>query len=271
MGTVATETGSQIFYVVNGSGPTLVQVHGVGLGHFNLGMLTEELKSDFTCVDIDMPGYGESDAPAKTGGVEDLADEVAAFIRAYADGPVPVHGTSFGGLVVTVLAGKHPDVVSQAVISVCIPKHDKAALHRRQLWEAVAQMEEPRIYAHLTVHNGFARQFFDRPDADEIIDELVAAMVAASPDAKAYLEGVSSMRQTDVMEFAREIQAPTLVLGGAEDQMTPVEPTGDGIGVKKLSEAIPGARLEIVENAGHYIVFEQPAEVARLITDFVEG
>jgi pimeloyl-ACP methyl ester carboxylesterase len=175
------------------------------------------------------------------------------------------------GLVTAVLAGKHPDVVSKAIISVCIPRHDKAALHRRRLWEAVAQMEDPRIYAHLTVHNGFARQFFERPDADEIIEELVSAMEAASPDAKAYLEGVSSMRQTDVMEFARQIQAPTLVLGGAEDQMTPVEPAGDGIGVKKLSEAIPGSRLELVQNAGHYIVFEQPVEVARLITEFVEG
>lgn len=270
MSTLTTETGTSIFYVENGSGPQLLQLHGVGLGHWNVSKLTERLKRNFTCVDIDMPGYGESDSPARSGGVEDLADEVAAFIRGFADGPLPVHGTSFGGLVATVLAGKHPDVVSRVVISVCLPWHDKAALHRRRLWERVAAMQEPGLYAELTVHNGFARQFFERPDADEIIAELVDAMEAASPDAKAYLEGVNSMRQTDVMSFAREIEAPALVLGGAEDQMTPVDPAGEGIGVRKLAEATPDARLEIVQNAGHYIVLEQPDEVARLITDFLE-
>ena len=58
------------------------------------------------------------------------------------------------------------------------------------------------------------------------------------------------------------VSTPTLVVWGREDRVVPLE-CGE-----RYAKALPQARLSIVENAGHFVEMEQPAELARLIGDF---
>lgn len=275
MATVAEEhrltlpSGVEVAYWEQGEGPLMVQLHGVGLGHWNLSRVTPSLAGALRCIDIDMPGYGESGVPSKSGGIDDLADDVADFIHERVGGPVRLHGTSFGGCIAVSLAGRHPDVIERLVVSVCLARGDKAAVHRWRLWEAAARLHDPRLYADLTFHSGFSRAFFERPDAEEILELLRTKMESASADANAYLEGVVSLKQADLIPVARKISAPTLFIGGEEDSMTPVEPGESGAGVKALHEAVPGSELRIIEKSGHYVLFEYPELVAEMITEFM--
>lgn len=262
-------SGVEIAYWHSGSGPFLVQLHGVGLGHWNVSKATPLLSRQFTCIDIDMPGYGESGPPSRTGGIADLADDVADFIREFVGGPVFLHGTSFGGCIAVSLAGRHPDVVDRLVVSVCLAKGDKAAQHRWRLWEAAARLHDARLYGDLTIHSGFSRAFYEREDADAIMEELRTKMAEASVDAQAYLEGVLSLKEADLLPVARQIVAPTLFIGGEEDIMTPVVPAASGAGVKALHEAVDGSKLVIVPRSGHYVLLEHPEDVAKAIADFL--
>ena len=125
MGFVTLETGARVHYVEHGTGPVLVQIHGTGLAHRNFEKVTPFLGDAFRCIDIDMPGYGESDPATRGLGVVELADEVADFLRSFGETPVHVHGSSFGGVVALALAGRHPDLIDRLVASVCLPRRGK--------------------------------------------------------------------------------------------------------------------------------------------------
>jgi pimeloyl-ACP methyl ester carboxylesterase len=68
-----------------------------------------------------------------------------------------------------------------------------------------------------------------------------------------------------VMDRLSEITAPTLVMAGRDDFVFPPECQ------LELAAGIPGARLRIIERAGHNPHLEQPAEVMEAVKDFVSA
>ncbi len=68
----------------------------------------------------------------------------------------------------------------------------------------------------------------------------------------------------DVAAEAGDIRIPALIVCGTEDKMTPPSLSQD------LERRIPGARLELVENAGHFVMMEEPEAFNRILCAFVD-
>jgi pimeloyl-ACP methyl ester carboxylesterase len=68
----------------------------------------------------------------------------------------------------------------------------------------------------------------------------------------------------DVMDQLGRIETPSLVMCGTQDQLTPAKYA------VYLRDGIVGARLTLVEGAGHMVMVEQPATVVRALTEFLE-
>jgi pimeloyl-ACP methyl ester carboxylesterase len=263
--------GLTMAYEAHGEGPTLVQVHGLGAGSregegvWNFKYTTPLLSETFKVVNIDMPGYGQSDPPPDGGGLLELSDHVASFIREYEGGPVFVHGSSFGGSTVIALAGRHPELIKRMVVSVCLLRDDAAARARRKLWMAVMELNRPDLHVQISAQSGFAREFYERPDASQILAEYLAVIEPDYPKKDA----LRSLMDVDLTQFADVITVPTLCIGGAEDQMTPFDPASSGAGIKEFSERIAKGELTVIEGAGHYIHCEKPRETSEVITEFL--
>jgi pimeloyl-ACP methyl ester carboxylesterase len=89
--------------------------------------------------------------------------------------------------------------------------------------------------------------------------------VVAGNRAALKLYGGAAMADRSLLERARGIQVPTLVVWGAADRMLPRE-HGEA-----YAAAIPGARLEIIEEAGHLPQLEAPEHLVRVVKDFSDG
>ena len=76
------------------------------------------------------------------------------------------------------------------------------------------------------------------------------------------LQALDAARAADLTDALPQIQAPTLVLVGARDK-------ANIPGARALVSGIPGARLQLVEGAGHAVNEEAPAELVRLLQDFL--
>jgi pimeloyl-ACP methyl ester carboxylesterase len=61
------------------------------------------------------------------------------------------------------------------------------------------------------------------------------------------------------------VAAPTVIVWGRDDRIVPLE-CGE-----RFAKALPRARLQIVEGAGHFVDMEKPHELARLLGDFLKG
>jgi pimeloyl-ACP methyl ester carboxylesterase len=100
------------------------------------------------------------------------------------------------------------------------------------------------------------------PDAAPPLTELGRqALREAGPDV--LWADFTACDQFDVMERLGEIEVPTLVIGGRADQLTPVKYT------RFLGEHIPGASMVIIEDAGHMVMLERPAEAAEALGEFL--
>ena len=259
--------GETIWYKVTGEGKPLLQIHGSAFGHRNFEKLTPLCARDFAVIDFDLPGYGESRGGNRPGGMEGIADQVYEFIRAADYDKVNLHGTSFGAMIGLTLAAKHPEIIDKLVLSCFLAKYDNAARMMRKTWKQCAREQGMIAVADLTSVAGFARGFYDRPDAEEILESIRDANSRTLPEA--FIAGTETIEATDLSPLLPKITMPVLLLAGAEDNMTAFDTAPSGFGLRRISEALPRAELHVIPQSGHYLVIEQPEIVSEKIATFL--
>ena len=268
MSTVTLTHGETIWYKTTGSGAPLVQIHGSAFGHRNFEKMTPFAAKDFEVIDFDLPGFGESHGDPRPGGMEGLAEQVFEFIRAIGYERVHLHGTSIGAMIGLTLAARHPEVVDRLVLSCFLARYDGAARMMRNTWKRAALEIGMEAVADLTSVAGFARSFYERTGAEVQLAAMRDAFSKTAPDA--FVAGTETIEKTDLSPLVTDVRAPTLLLAGDEDNMTPFHPGSSGIGMAQIEEQIPGCETHVLERCGHYLVIEQPERASELIAEFIK-
>ena len=264
--------GETIWYLRHGRidhGTPLLQIHGSAFGHRNFEKMSPLMARHFEVIDFDLPGYGESrpgrEAPKDMAGIAAI---VHAFLRAIGVPKVHLHGTSFGAMIGLSLAAAHPEFIDHLVLSCFLARYDNAARMMRATWKRTARDSGMEAVADLTSVAGFARGFYDRAGAQA---QLAAMRVAFSKNtAEAFIAGTETIERTDLSPLLPKINVPTLLLAGAEDNMTPFKPSDSGVGFAQIKDLIKGSRLEVLPDCGHYLVIEQPERAAECIVRFIK-
>lgn len=260
--------GEKIWYRKRGSGAPLLQIHGSAFGHRNFEKMTPLMEAHFEVIDFDLPGYGESTfGPNMPANMEEIAEQVYHLIKAMGYEKLSIHGTSFGAMIALTLSARHPEVVDKLILSCFLARYDNAARMMRATWKRTARESSMDAVAALTAVAGFARSFYDRPDAQE---QLVAMREAFSKNTpEAFIKGTETIERTDLSGYVSQVKAPVLLLAGEEDNMTPFRPSSSGVGFAQIVEMLPGAELVVLKECGHYLVIEQPEQAADHIVRFM--
>lgn len=261
--------GETIWYKVTGEGPPLLHIHGSAFGHRNFEYLTPLAARDFAVIDFDLPGYGESRGASRPGGMQGIADLVAELIEALPYDRVSIHGTSFGAMIALTLAASRPELIDRLVLSCFLARYDNAARMMRKTWKQCAREQGMIAVADLTSVAGFARGFYDRPDAEAILEAIRVANSKTLPEA--FIAGTETIEKTDLSPLLPKITMPVLLLAGAEDNMTAFDTAPSGFGLRQISETLTNAELHVIPESGHYLVIEQPEVAAEKIEAFFSG
>ena len=102
-----------------------------------------------------------------------------------------------------------------------------------------------------------------RAENPDEFDRIVEKRLADSPSLASYYEQARAGSRFDASGEVGRITSPTLVIHGAEDRYVPP------VNARSLAEAIPNARLRVLEGAGHLVFIEQAAEVNREVVAFL--
>jgi pimeloyl-ACP methyl ester carboxylesterase len=170
-------------------------------------------------------------------------------------------------MIALTLAASHPEVVDRLALSCFLARYDNAARMMRGTWKRCAREMGMVAVADLTSVAGFARGFYDRPDAEEILESIRAANGRTLPEA--FIAGTETIEKTDLSPLLPRITMPVLLLAGAEDNMTAFDTAPSGFGLRRISEALPDAELHVIPESGHYLVIEQPEIVADKVRAFL--
>lgn len=238
-----------------GSGRPILLLHGIGGSARSCAAAASVLaRQRVRALAWDAPGYGESADPD---GPVDLPARVVAVLDDLGLEQVDLFGTSWGGVIATVVTARWPERVRTLVLADSTrgsgTSPDRAAAMRARLAELAevgaerfAAVRAPRLVS---------------PGCDPATAEAVRAEMARVR-LPGYGAAVQFMASTDTAALLPGIDRPTLVLVGEDDVVTGVPES------ELLARTIPGARLTVVPGAGHCAVTERPAEVAAAMLDF---
>ncbi len=263
--------GVELWYRVTGDGEPVAQIHGAGFGHFNFDLATPELARHFRVIDYDMRGYGESDRPRQRYDMEVWADDLAGLLDGLEIERAHIHGTSMGGMIAIVFAGKYPERAGSVVINCAAAKLGHAGRLVFRNWIDIARMDPDgpgsRTLAELIAWQAFSRSFLEAADASAAIDNT-QRILRESNDLEVFSAACQAMCDMDVTGWLPKIGAPALVLGGDEDVMTPWDQGPEGAGQEAIYEGIPDAEKHVIRGSGHSTIFDNSEEHNRVVIDF---
>lgn len=231
-------------------GPPLVLLHGAGGTHRDWPEETRALAGR-RVVAIDLPGHGGSPGPALTS-VSDCARSVVRLLDGLGVGEVVGVGHSLGGAIALTLALEAPARVAGLVLV--------STGARLRVSPAILQVTaDPSALA--AGADEIAAAVFGPGASPALRRELAEGLRSAAPGV-AHGDFVACDR-FDAMARLGEIRAPTLVVCGGEDRLTPPKYS------EYLRDHVAGARLELVPGAGHMVMREAPERVAEVIASFL--
>lgn len=263
--------GIELWYELEGSGPYLVQIGGAVSAHEGYVTVTEAMTEHFTVIDYDHRGYGQSDRPEGRYTMATWADDLASLLDAIGVQRTHIHGGSMGGFIATLFAARYPERVDRLVISGAIAKCDRMARMQFEIWKAIARSygtDSNELAVELCT-KALSRPFLDESFGDEQV-QAIREVVARNVEVDVFCDACDAMIETDVTAELSQIAAPTLLLCGTDDCLTPLDCGPDGVGMRRMAELIPGARLHVFEGCGHGNLIERADESIQVIVEFLE-
>jgi pimeloyl-ACP methyl ester carboxylesterase len=224
-------------------------------------------------VAYDPRGTGESDRPPGEYSMELWADDLQKLLVALEIERAHIVGSSLGGCVAFELLRQHPAVARSLILVAAFSELDRALETNFRMRIAIIERlgMGDVIRDHVMLWT-LSREFIATARGARAADALVTGL--ARNDPKLYVEFLRAILrfgrvlpgqegQPKMTELLAAITAPTLVVVGAGDILTPVSFS------RRIVERMPNAELAVIEGCGHITFIEQPEENTRLIADFV--
>lgn len=255
--------GGRLTYRHAGVGRPVVLLHGIGSGAGSWVRLLPFLADRFQCIAWNAPGYGGSTPlAAEHPTAADYAGALGRFLEAVGiERPVLV-GHSLGALMAAAYTAENPDKVAGLVLASPARGHGHRTPEERQarLATRLDIMEEhgPHGVAERRAGNLLSA------DADQAARDLVTWNMARLEPA-GYAQAARMLSTGTLTDDVKRIAMPMLVVCGSADTVTPPSDAED------VAKAAPTSTYHLLEGPGHACYVEQPAAVAGLIGDYLEG
>jgi pimeloyl-ACP methyl ester carboxylesterase len=263
--------GMNLWHRITGEGEPVVQIHGAGFGHFNLDPATPVLSQQFQVIDFDMRGYGASDKPLQHYDMEVWADDIAALQNVLGVSESHIHGTSMGGMIAIVFAGKYPERTTSVVINCAAAKLGRTGRLIFKNWIDIVRMDPDgpasRILAELISWQAVSKVWLESEAGQGIVDHC-QQILRDSNRLEVFTAACQAMCDMDLTPWLGRITSPALVLGGDEDIMTPWDQGPKGVGQEGIYQGISGAEKHVIKGAGHSTIFDSTEEHNRVVLDF---
>jgi len=263
--------GITIRYIKTGKGPTLVLLHTLRTQLDIFEKLVPLLSKSFTVYALDYPGHGFSDIPETDYDPDLFVRTVEGFLDKLDLKDVTLAGISIGGAIPLIVAANHNPRVKKVI---AINPYDYArgmGIARANGW-AWLTFNLARVPVLGETVMRLRNQFIEQrilqggvANPESITPGFGAQVRASGFRPNHYRAFLNLLRHAYKWDEARqrysEINLPVLVIYGDQDWSRQEER-------RRTVQAIPGAKVETVADAGHFLSLDQPEHLAELIKSF---
>ena len=235
-------------------------LHSLAMDHTFWNPVIAALPASVDVIAIDARGHGRSDKPQGPYTVELFADDLAQVFAHAGWTSAVVAGASMGGSVTLAFAARHPRLVDGLALIDTTACYGDAAI---VAWEERGQKALDGGMSALT---GFQEQRWFSDPFRQANPDLVAQSIAVflKNDAVPYMETCRMLGTCDTRDALPAFDFPVAIVVGEEDYATPIAMA------EAMHTAIPGATLNIIDNARHYTPIEVPEIIAGTIVEVLD-
>lgn len=248
---------------VRGSGRPLLLVTGLGASLDLAEPFERELAArGREVISFDAPGIGGSTPYRRPRRMPGLVRTVTGMLDVLGYDEVDVFGVSLGGVVAQQLARQAPDRVGRLVLAATapglggMPGAPSALLHLA----TPRRYRDPEHYLRIAgrIYGGMART-----DPRRLLRSAIGRL--QPPSMIGYAGQLYAIAGWSSLPWLHTLTEPTLVIAGDDDPIIPL------VNGRILAWRIPGATLHVVRDGGHLFILERPADIAELVTGFLDG
>ncbi|MGE0241579.1 MAG: alpha/beta fold hydrolase [Parvibaculaceae bacterium] len=246
-------------FSVEGEGPPLFMIHGIGASRHSWDGLVRELSGAFRCIAYDLRGHGRSPMAPTPFTLADLVEDLEALRAELGIARAHFIGHSLGGMIGPAYARRYPQhVETLGLLSTAAGRTQEDSAKVKAV---VAAMEQKGIEPVLqTLKDRWFTPEFGERRPDVIANRLKQVI---DTDAQVFLNVFHIYAETEMAPWLKEIACPALVLTGEFDGGCP----------PRLNEFIAGelprSELVVLEGLRHAILLEAPERVAGPVRSFL--
>ena len=233
-----------------GEGKPVILLHGLFGNLSNWGQVAYEFTGTHRVLIPRLPFYS---APLSTARLNDLVCYLEDFIEAYALDKVTLMGNSLGGHIAVLYACQNPSRVNNLVLA------GSSGLFENSFGGTFPRVKDYE-YIREKVNNTFYKREVVTP---ELIDEVYETVQSRSKTLSIISLARAAQRQ-NVASLLNQIYAPTLLIWGLQDTITPPEVA------LEFHEHIPHAEIVFFDHCGHVPMMEQPKLFNKYVREFLE-
>jgi pimeloyl-ACP methyl ester carboxylesterase len=260
----ASVAGIEIDYYIEGQGPPLLMIMGLGGQASSWGEpLLSALRGRLTTVRFSNRGTGRSSRLDGDVTMRLMADDAAGLLDELGIERAHVLGISMGGMIAQELALNHPQRVRGLVLGCTLCGGPRAITASPEVLAMI--QPEPGLPREEQIRKAWPAmctpEFIEA--RREFMEEMLRESLVHPTPVQTLLRQSAGIQAFDAYGRLPGISAPTLVIHGDRDVLVP--PANAVV----LRERIPGAELRVIEGAAHNFFWEKPEESAAVISEFL--
>ena len=253
--------GKDLYYDKKGKGPALVFLHGFLENKSIWDDFTNRLSDRFTCIAVDLPGFGKSAVWSDVHSMEFMAEAVKAVLNQEKITETVVTGHSMGGYVSLAFAKKYPFLLKGLVLfhSHAAADDAEAKNNRNRTIEVVKSEKQHFI-------SSFIPLLFAEQNVEKFGNEIAKLrQQSLNTSGEGIITALAGMRDREENgPLLRQLSAPVFFVVGKQDSRIPVEKIAPYLTLPKHSENL------ILDGVGHMGFIEAPGIIFPVLTGFYQ-
>jgi pimeloyl-ACP methyl ester carboxylesterase len=252
-----------LYYDSVGDGAPLLLIAGLASDSLSWQPIIGDLAAHYRVITVDNRGAGRTTPQTAPTSIRAMADDCVALIEHLGLPSVHMLGHSMGGFVAQDCAIRHPGKVNALILAATSSVNSKRNNEMFSDWgSALANGADIKGWFRNLFYWIFSTRFFD----DDAVVAAAIQYALAYPypqSAAAFQNQIEAIAAFDSTKALANIRTQTLVLGGAEDLLFPLD------GVREFARSLPHAEFAVIKNAAHSIHMENPQTFVKHVIEFL--
>ncbi len=258
--------GVRLHYQEKGEGIPLVLIHGYASSTYSWKDVFEPLAKKYRVIAVDLKGFGFSEKPDGDYSRRAQGEMVAGLLEQLKIEKAWLAGNSMGGEIVLNIALQHPEKVLGLILidsaGVKIPGRVSLAPWYVQTPIVGRVLSALALTSNKLVRQGLEKSFYDDSKiADERVNYYYQPLKTRAGQLAA-LRARTQFALSPIEDKLNQINLPTLIIWGAEDEIIPLEAG------QKMNSEIKNSKLVVIEKCGHLPQEEMPERIVNDVTQF---